>query len=791
LTSRAIERARAGVAFFRVFVSGEVVMHSVAVRNGSLVFALLISVAGITASSIPSTATAATEWRSYFDRTYYRKRQQPPKISGTPSATATVGKAYSFKPTASDPNGDALGFSISNKPSWASFSTASGLLSGTPTASNVGTTSNIVISVSDGRSKTALPAFSIKVSTATSTTNTAPKIGGSPATSVKAGSAYSFTPAASDANGDKLTFAIANKPGWASFNTTTGQLSGTPSSSNVGTTSGIVISVSDGKVSTSLAAFSIAVTSSSTTPPPSTSNGSPVVLYTDLVAGPTTGGENDLGAYISIFGRNFGSNASNVRVYFGNTEAAAYRYFGVSKGRSDVQQITVQAGNIGSGAKNIKVVVNGVSSNSNLSFLPNAGDILFVDNVSGNDSTAAKNDINRPWRTVQTASEGGALSQAKPGDVIVLRGKAIWKDVGFEKRWFRFRRTAGTQPTGAKGTGYITIEAYPKEDVHYVPPASTSGGIHGMGDSYPQYADWIVISGLHIESASTSSTDGAPINLQVKSDHWRVVNNELGPWPAASGAKAGGLVGNGTDVKVLGNEIHHIAGGTLNHGVYLDTAATNVEIGFNDIHHVTSGNLIQTFDNLGSGNITGITIHHNLIHDGGRYGLNMSDGTVSVRAYNNIIYNTAYPGIRINQNARAALSQVYEHNTLYNVCTSSSEKGAISNTWTATSGSVKFQYNIIAKGSSAGCPQGYANSSSDSAVSLSRNLYTGYSAASKDLNALVSQLTTSLLAATGLDFHLQSGSPAIDAAVGSSITDDYSSASRAGTPDVGAYEYGK
>lgn len=179
-----------------------------------------------------------------------------PTISGTPSTSAKVGTAYSFKPTASDPDGDTLGYSIQNKPSWASFSTSTGTLSGTPTAT--GTHSNIIISVSDGKLSKSLSAFTITVSAATPS-NSAPTISGTPATSVNAGSAYSFRPTASDANGDTLTFSIANRPSWASFNTSTGQLSGTPSASNAGTYSNIQISVSDGKATTSLKAFSIQV----------------------------------------------------------------------------------------------------------------------------------------------------------------------------------------------------------------------------------------------------------------------------------------------------------------------------------------------------------------------------------------------------------------------------------------------------------------------------------------------------------------------------------------------------
>src|SRR6185437_13434330 len=74
----------------------------------------------------------------------------PPTISGTPDTTVVAGTKYSFQPSASDTSGDALTFSIQNMPAWASFDPSSGLLTGTPSASNVGSYQSIVISVSDG-----------------------------------------------------------------------------------------------------------------------------------------------------------------------------------------------------------------------------------------------------------------------------------------------------------------------------------------------------------------------------------------------------------------------------------------------------------------------------------------------------------------------------------------------------------------------------------------------------------------------------------------------------------------
>jgi regulation of enolase protein 1 (concanavalin A-like superfamily) len=180
----------------------------------------------------------------------------PPVISGTPPTGASVGVQYSFTPSASDPNGNTLTYSITNRPSWATFSSSTGRLSGTPTSSHIGTFGNIVIGVSDGQATAQLPAFSIAV---TNVANRAPTISGTPATSVPVGAAYAFQPSASDPDGNPLTFSISNRPAWATFSTSTGRLSGTPTSSHAGTYSNIVIRVSDGQATAQLPAFSIVV----------------------------------------------------------------------------------------------------------------------------------------------------------------------------------------------------------------------------------------------------------------------------------------------------------------------------------------------------------------------------------------------------------------------------------------------------------------------------------------------------------------------------------------------------
>lgn len=86
-----------------------------------------------------------------------------PVISGDPNQAVMVNNMYDFEPVAQDADGDTLTFEIENKPDWASFSTATGRLSGQPTTGDLGTYSNIVLSVSDGQATASLQAFSVTV----------------------------------------------------------------------------------------------------------------------------------------------------------------------------------------------------------------------------------------------------------------------------------------------------------------------------------------------------------------------------------------------------------------------------------------------------------------------------------------------------------------------------------------------------------------------------------------------------------------------------------------------------
>lgn len=111
--------------------------------------------------------------------------------------------------------------------------------------------------------------------------NRAPTISGSPPASVVQDFSYSFTPSASDPDGDVLSFSASGLPNWADFDDTNGTVSGMPGVSDLGVHANIAISVSDGQASASLSPFTIDVVASSAsnlpiawTPPTQNADGS-------------------------------------------------------------------------------------------------------------------------------------------------------------------------------------------------------------------------------------------------------------------------------------------------------------------------------------------------------------------------------------------------------------------------------------------------------------------------------------------------------------------------------------
>ncbi|MCR4533930.1 putative Ig domain-containing protein [Shewanella xiamenensis] len=178
-----------------------------------------------------------------------------PTISSTALTSATQDAAYSYTLVATDSDvGDSVTLSAVTLPSWLSFNAATGVLSGTPTNTNVGSHA-VVLRATDVDGLTAEQSFSIVVANV----NDAPTISSTALTSATQDAAYSYTLVATDSDvGDSVTLSAVTLPSWLSFNAATGVLSGTPTNTNVGSHA-VVLRATDVDGLTAEQSFSIVV----------------------------------------------------------------------------------------------------------------------------------------------------------------------------------------------------------------------------------------------------------------------------------------------------------------------------------------------------------------------------------------------------------------------------------------------------------------------------------------------------------------------------------------------------
>lgn len=168
-----------------------------------------------------------------------------PVVTSSAVVTADEGQTYSYTLTATDADDDTLTLAATSLPAWLTFDASTGVLSGTPTSEDVGENA-VTLTVSDG-TDTQTQSFTIVV---VAIPNAAPFIISVAPTAAIEGSEYTYTLRATDEEEDELTLLATTKPEWLTFVASTGVLSGTPATADVGEHD-VVLSVSDGENSVS------------------------------------------------------------------------------------------------------------------------------------------------------------------------------------------------------------------------------------------------------------------------------------------------------------------------------------------------------------------------------------------------------------------------------------------------------------------------------------------------------------------------------------------------------------
>lgn len=345
-----------------------------------------------------------------------------------------------------------------------------------------------------------------------------------------------------------------------------------------------------------------------------------------------------------------------------------------------------------------------------------------------------------------------------PGDTLYVRG-------GTYQGFYSTLKI----PSGNSWAQPVTIKAYQQEKVVLTAPPNKSVVIFASGSHY------IILDGFIMDAKGGDSAIGTGVN----SHHIRILNGE-----AKNGYESGVNAHAGSSsFEFINLRIHHNGSNDFDHGLYLSTSnhlVKNCEIYQNSGWgvHIYSG---------GGNNPSNNLILNNKIYDNAKSGRGAGIGLYSGSGnflVNNLIWGSHVTGIDVNSGGSG---NVY-NNTIH--------KGTYGILLGDSSSAVKVYNNIISLSSSHGLV--VAKNSKNSQIK--NNLI--YGSGTKDLtnHAATTSLSKNLEGNNynpkfqnpdSFDFHLQSGSPAIDAGLELSeiVNDfDYNSRPKGLSHDIGAYE---
>lgn len=475
------------------------------------------------------------------------------------------------------------------------------------------------------------------------------------------------------------------------------------------------------------------------------------ILYSDLEGGPSAGGENDAGAFVTLYGKGFGAAKGGSYVTVGGGVAAAYPVWSDTK-------VTFQIGSAAS-TGDIVVHVEGSGYSNGLSFEVRTGKIYFVDPL-GDDT----NEGTTPSAAFETITH--CLAVLAPGGICYA------SDV---VQQFDADGAALVLPPSSQATAPKALIAYP-DTLPRIESAGTRG-VLACNDPAGCTDDgrW-VLGGLRIESPA-NAIDATEVH------GLRVVGSEIF---CASATEPGDCLRfdqAAGEISLLGNVITvtQAPGGTTPSAIFVGDGVSGVDVGWNAVSGPAAWNGL-TVDGGG-----GLDVHDNIVTDIGFRGLNfaiLDQNVGSTEITNNVI---ALVGDGTDTSACIAFTGTLgfaplslRHNTLYdcgrgngsNVYMGGPPLDATNNIF-AQPDATRFVIKL-----------GFGPS-----MTGTNNLYSGDAMTTGTIteNDIFGDPVFSAVALR--DFHLLPGSDAIDAgSTGAGVGLDRDGRPRDAMPDVGAYE---
>ena len=525
----------------------------------------------------------------------------------------------------------------------------------------------------------------------------------------------------------------------------------------------------------------------------------PVILFTDLTSGPNTGGENNNGTILTIYGRNFGvTQGTSTVTVGGGAVAAVNQWGGTSKAGTAAAQLQTISVAIGSAAKTGTVVVttaNGASTCENMQdncqFTVRTGNIYCV-STAGSDSNAGTFPSSC-WKTIPHAVH------------TIAAGSTVYIENGVTQTAQDNYAAAVSVQTGCTSAAPCALVAYP----------GATATINGSSLSYamrtPEVGggpfNYWTIAGI---------TFVAPDSLDLYAvQGWRIVNNDMS-CPTGNGESACHHTDSSTYEYFYGNYVHDVGdqnteNGSCStsgcnvdkyfHGIYYTTNSNHIWVGWNESNNNPNGSTTQggcrgiQFYSTGGSNQFDEHVHDNYIHNAICDGINFStvdpsEGTVE--AYNNVVFHVGTGPDPFNGSSNYSCivaggggsSNVLAYNNTFYDCGSrkTSDAGAFDPTGPAIAAYNNITYQLSG--------ESYLNpNASASSLSGSNNIWYGLSSAPSQTSANIS--VSPLFSTAGTDFTLQSTSPAIGAGTSTQhSTWDFLGSGRPSPPSIGAYEYG-
>jgi parallel beta-helix repeat protein len=351
--------------------------------------------------------------------------------------------------------------------------------------------------------------------------------------------------------------------------------------------------------------------------------------------------------------------------------------------------------------------------------------------TTGSDSNSGG--ISQPFGTI-----GKGISVLAGGDTLYIRAGIYNEAINSGQQ---------TIPTGTSWSSAVTIASYPGEK-------ATLNAV----TLYHSYVKYIIFDGLIL--ANSGALD-QPFYLSNGANHVRAKNCEMRNGNFCGVVISKGSTGGTNYNEIINCNIHHNGvRAKYDHGIYILTDNNLVE--GSEIHHNAAFGVHVYGDGSPANNniVRNNKVYSNGVLAGTSFGILLASGSNNV-AYNNLVYDN---GAGITTDLSSTNAKIY-NNTVY----SNTREGYAGIVVGSGATGAVVKNNIVYQNAGAITNQGSGTVSSNNLTA----------------NPI-------FLNPTAGDFHLQSGSPAVDAGVPvTEVTVDYDLVPRpqGSNLDIGAFEY--